>query len=367
MADASRMVPSVRVSLRSALTIVVALAATILVLEVATDAKRVIAWALSAAAIAALVYPAVEWLAHFRLIPKAAAVLITVLVVLGSLGFIGYRIVNDVSNATSSLQDAAPARAAELERSSDFFREIELKRRVTALVNQVPKRLAGGDTTEVLRSAASRTLAFLAGTILTIFFVLYGAGLISGALNLISDDERRRRVETVVKNGSRRALFFARVKLWESVVEALLAFAIARAAGVPGPAALAVWVGLWSLLPVAGVLIGALPIIVFAGAHSFQRALVVSLIFAAIGAADWWINRWLERRSVDVGSFAIVLAAFAGLELYGLTGALLFVLGAIFVVAIVSEVGPEEVAEAIAEVAANPVETDDDYAPGAET
>ena len=60
------------------------------------------------------------------------------------------------------------------------------------------------------------------------------------------------------------------------------------------------------------------------------------------------VNRWLERRTVYVGSFPIVLAAFGGLELYGLNGALLFVLGAVLIVSIISEIGPEEVAEALA-------------------
>ena len=116
---------------------------------------------------------------------------------------------------------------------------------------------------------------------------------------------------------------------------------------MPGAAAFGVWVGLWSLLPVAGALIGALPIIVFAAAHSTERAIIVAVAFMAIGAADWWVNRWLERRSVNPGSFLIVLAGFAGLELYGLMGALLFVFAAVLGVAIVSELGLEEVASAI--------------------
>src|SRR5262249_16194073 len=70
--------------------------------------------------------------------------------------------------------------------------------------------------------------------------------------------------------------------------------------------------------------------------------------------ADYYVNRWLERRTVHVGSFPIVLAAFGGLELYGLTGALLFMLGAIWIVALVSEVGPEEVSEALAHLSAPP-------------
>ncbi len=305
-------------------------------------------WVLCAMAVAALVYPAVDWLAHFRYIPRGLAVLITFVIGLGSIGFLGYRIVNDVSDAMSSLQDAAPKRAAELERDSDFFREIKLEERVTKLVDEIPTRLAGGEPTEALRTNATRGLAFTAGLILTIFFVLYGSRLIEGGLGFIENDAIRRRTDEVFRRGSHRALFFARVKLWEAVVEGFLAYSIARAANVPGPAALGVWVALWSLLPVAGVLIGALPIVVFAGAVSTTRAVAVGAAFVAIGIGDWLVNRWLERRTVDVGSFVIVLAAFGGIELYGLSGALLFVLAAVFVVAILSEIGPEEVAEVLA-------------------
>jgi predicted PurR-regulated permease PerM len=338
----------VRLSVRSALALVFGLGAVVLILRVLVSSQRVIAWVLCAMAIAALVYPAVAWLAHFRYVPRGLAVLITVVVALGTVGFLGYRIVDDVSDAMSSLQDAAPQRAAELERDYDFFREIKLEQRVTKLVDEIPKRLAGGEPTEALRTNLTRTVAFIAGLILTVFFVLYGPRLIEGGLSLIEDERARRRTEDVVLRGSHRALFYARVKLWEAVVEGLLAYSIARLAGVPGPAALGVWVALWSLLPVAGVLIGALPIIVFAAATSAGRAIAVGVAFIAIGIGDGLVNRWLERRTIDIGSFVIVLAAFGGLELYGLSGALLFVLGAVFVVAFLSEIGPEEVAEVLA-------------------
>ncbi|HEV7524234.1 MAG TPA: AI-2E family transporter [Acidimicrobiia bacterium] len=338
----------VRLSVRSALALVFALGLTFLLLAIAHDAERVIAWALSAMAIAALLYPAVDWLAHFRFVPRAVAVLLTALLLLGTIGFVGYKIVNDVSDAMSSLQQAAPQRAGELEQNSEFFRQIKLQERVTNLVNAIPARLAGGSAPEAIKSAATQGVAFLAGFILTIFFVLYGSRLFEGGLSLIDDETVRRRTEYVLRDGSRRALFFARVKLWEALVEAMLAFTIARAAGVPGAAALAVWVGLWSFLPIAGVLIGALPIVVFAGAHTFQRALAVAACFLVILICDWLVNRWLERRTVVVGSFAIVLAAFGGLELYGLSGALLFVLGAVLLVSMIAEFGPEEVAEVLA-------------------
>ncbi len=108
-----------------------------------------------------------------------------------------------------------------------------------------------------------------------------------------------------------------------------------------------VWVALWSLLPVAGVLIGALPIVAFAGASSMSRAVVVALVFVAIGLVEYLLEPIVERETVRVGSFLTVLATFAGLELYGLMGALLALLGVIMLAAFVAEMGPEDVAEVV--------------------
>jgi predicted PurR-regulated permease PerM len=339
------------------LAVVVALALTVLVLEIARDAERVIAWVLTSIAVAAMVSPVIEWMS--RRIPRAVAVLLVLAVALGSIGLAAYRIVDDIATQTDRLQEAAPERAAELERSSEFFREIELRERVERLVDGIPARLAGGEPAEVVRSTATRGVAFLANIILIIFFVLYGPHLVDAAFEQISDSKRRQRVERVTRNATRRTFTYARVRALEVVVWGFLAYAIGRLADVPGPAALAVWVALWTLVPVAGVVIGALPIIAFAGAQSPSRAVAVGIAFAVIGVADWFLNRHLQRTTVAVGSFVILLAGFCGLELYGLLGALLFVLGAVLAVAIVSEIGPEEVAEVVVAPLAGITEDDE--------
>ena len=64
---------------------------------------------------------------------------------------------------------------------------------------------------------------------------------------------------------------------------------------------------------------------------------MVGLVFVAIGTAEFLFTSIVERQTVEVGSFLIVFAAFGGLELYGLTGALLGVLGVIVLVAILDE------------------------------
>lgn len=53
------------------------------------------------------------------------------------------------------------------------------------------------------------------------------------------------------------------------------------------------------------------------------------------------LQRWVERHSVRVGPFLTVVAGFAGLELYGIGGALVAVLAATMAVAVVDELVDE--------------------------
>jgi len=143
----------VLVSVRSALAILALVALTMLVLEMAQHAERVIAWVLVAGSLAVLVYPVVNFGA--RWLPRGIVVLLLVIIGLGAIGFVSYRVVNDVTSATDQIQVAAPKRAAELEKNSEFLRGVHLRRRVQNLVDSIPQRLAGGSATAVVVSGDS--------------------------------------------------------------------------------------------------------------------------------------------------------------------------------------------------------------------
>ena len=100
VSGASAHKPHVLVSVRSALAILSLIALTILVLEIAQHAERVIAWALVAGALAALVYPAVEFGA--RWLPRGVVVFLLVVLGLSAIGFVSYRIVNAISERIAS-------------------------------------------------------------------------------------------------------------------------------------------------------------------------------------------------------------------------------------------------------------------------
>jgi predicted PurR-regulated permease PerM len=343
MADAtgigSGTVGRVRISLRSAFLLVGAIAAAALLLRVLASSQRVLGWMLMAAAIAGLLHPLAVRLD--RHIPRGFAVLIVVLGLLGSTGLGGYALVDDISDQTERLQEIAPRRAREIERSDRFgeaAREFELAKRTRRFVDAIPERLQGGSGAEVARSAATRGLAFLATFVLTVFLLLQGRRLKDAALSQIPDPETRARVTEIVRNVYRRAFGYAQGTIGLSLLTAVVAYGLARLADVPAPVALAAWAALWNVVPVFGFPLGVAPIVALAAFRSSTTALVlvgVFLVYEIVEGA--FLRPRLERRTMRLGRFLTVLAAFGGLELYGIGGALLAILAVAGLVALTEE------------------------------
>ena len=343
MADTTRIgigtLARVRISLRSAFLLVGALAAAALLLRVLASSQRVIGWMLMAAALAGLLHALVVLLD--RRIPRGFAVVIVVLGLLGSAGVTGYALVDDIRGQVDRLQEIAPRRAREIERSDRFgeaAREFELAKRTRRFVEAIPERLQGGTGPEVARSAATRGLAFLATFVLTVFLLLQGRRLKNAAISQIPDPERRGRVDEVVSRVYWRSFGYARGTIALSLLTGVFAYVLARVADVPGPVALAAWAALWNIIPVFGFPIGAAPIVILAAFDSWTTAFWLAaafVVFEIVEAA--FLRPRLERRTMRLGRFLTVLAAFGGLELYGIGGALLAILAVAGLVALTEE------------------------------
>ena len=253
---------------------------------------------------------------------------------------------------THRLQQAAPERAAELEAELRTAAGDQLHASGSS-VSSTRSRSGwpAGRRPRRCESAANRGVAFVAGLILTIFFVLYGPALVDGGLAQVRDPERRRRLDRIVRRrGAARARLRAREGAARASSKACSRTRSRARPAFPDPRRSAVWVALWSLHPGRGVVHRRAPIVVFAardidhgrGAGRGSRS-------SRSGIGDWFVSTaGSSGARVDVGSFLIVLAAFAGLELYGFTGALLLrARRRSSRVAIVAELGPEEVSETL--------------------
>jgi predicted PurR-regulated permease PerM len=349
MAETTR-ITRVRISLRSAFLLLGAIAAAALALRVLASSARVVGWILMAAAVAGLLHPLV--VALDRRIPRGAAVAAVVIGVLGSIGLAGYALVDDIDRQTARLEEIAPRRAREIERSERFgeaAREFELAKRTRRFIKAIPERLRGGEPAEAIRAATTRGLAFLATGVLTIFFLLQGTRLARGALAQIPDPDRRVRATGIVRRVYHRSFGYARGTVALSVLNGLVAYGLARAADVPAPVALATWVALWNIVPVFGFVIGTAPIVILAAFRSPATALALALAFAAYEVVEGGVLRpRLERRTMRLGRFLTVLGAFGGLELYGLGGALLAVLALAGLVALADEVSAADTERVLA-------------------
>jgi len=330
-----------RVSNRSVLLLVGLVGLTLLALRMVAAAERVIGWMLVAAAVAGLLDAGVRRLVA-RGWPRGRAVLALAGFALVLIGLTTYRVVDDVQRGTARLQRAAPEAAQHIEDSERFGEvatTLRLRERTDEFMAKLPDRLRGGTPADALRSAATRGVAFLTTSVLTLFLLLHGQKLAEAGLAQIRDERRRRRVRRIALVAYERSFGYARGTLLMALLTAWVAYAAAYIAGVPGAAPLALWVGLWDVVPIIGAFIGATPIIVLAAVMDPWHGVALAAVFVAYQLfEDLVLQPHFEDRSMRLGPFLTVAAGFAGLEIRGIPGALIAVLAVAAVVAALDEV-----------------------------
>ena len=330
-----------RVSNRSVAAFVALFGLTLLLLRMVSAASRVIGWMLVAASVAGLLHPVVRRLEQ-RGWPRGRAVLVIALGGLLLVGLTTYRVVDDVRLGTDRLRAAAPEAAAHLEDSESLgglATTVKLRERTTTFMDELPERLRGGTAADAFRAAATRGVAFLTTTVMMLFLLLHGPKLAAAGLRQIDDEDRRARVGAVGAAAYRRAFGYASGSIGMALLAAGVAYGCAVAADVPGAAPLALWVGLWDVVPIIGAFVGALPIVVLAAVADPVKGALLGVVFLAYQLLeDFVLQPRLEDRTMRLGPFLTVAAGFAGLEVRGLPGALIAVLAVATVVAAVDEV-----------------------------
>lgn len=330
---------TLRISARSILLAIAGLGLTLLALRMMVAAGRVLGWIAAAAFLALLLTPFVQFLS--RWLPRGLAVLIVVLVVLGGAGLVGYGVGASLVRQYEGVKETVPgvvARVEDSERFGDVAREAKLRERAVEFVDAIPERLRGGSPTEAVRAAATRGVAFIATGILTLFFLLHGPKLLRGGVRQLPEPMQER-VRRIGGRAADRSSRYALLTLLQAVVAGVVGYGIARALAVPGAAALGLWMTMWAVVPVVGAFVGALPIVAIATAQEPLHGAAAAAFFVVYQIAEGTLaQRQIERRTLRLGPFLTTLAGTAGLELYGLGGALGLVLAVALVVAALDEV-----------------------------
>jgi predicted PurR-regulated permease PerM len=325
---------------RSAALAVVIVAGSLFVFDKIGLAGRVLGWLVVASIVASLLHPAVTALDRF--LPRALGLIIVLVLTLGAVGGLVYSGIDDVRTQANRLEREAPKAARDIEDRDDGIgeaaREFELERRVREFVDELPERLQGGEAAEALRSAATRGVAFFATGMLTLFLLIHGARLIASALRQVHDPDRRERIDSLLRGAYRRAWRYVVLTLGRCVIAGFFTVAVGSALGLPGQTLLALWAAGWALVPMIGVVTGALPLLGLTLAFEPSSAPWVAALFIGYQVAEvLLLQRRIERVSLAVGPVVTLVAALAGLEAYGIGGLFVTTVVAVVAVAVLTE------------------------------
>jgi predicted PurR-regulated permease PerM len=171
--------------------------------------------------------------------------------------------------------------------------------------------------------------------LLVIVLMLYA--LVNGPrlARLVLGGDRPRWWAQPVRDGVQSAASQVRRVLGVATISGFVGFAVASLFGLPGTSVLALWVGVWAVVPIFGPIVGYAPIVVLASLDGWDHAAAVGVLAAAVAVGSWYVDRHLyswDRRSTArrTGPFGLTVALVVGFQFGWLTGPLV----AIFLTAV---------------------------------
>jgi len=334
----------VRISTRSILLCTLVLAAGLIARTVVLRSLRVLGWLAASVVLAGILFPLLLRLQrHMR---RGFAVLVLVLGSAAMAGTVAYSAIGDIRSETTRLQRVAPEAARRIEQSARFgkaARDFQLEQRVSDFTDALPSRLVGGTGAAAFTTNANRVVALLANFVLTIFLMLYGPRILGSAMRRIRQPERRQFVTDVLLRAYRRAWRYTMGTIAMALASGLFAFLLARVLVLPAPAALGLLVGVGSVLPFVGVLIGGLPMVLLTVGvdPSSYKVVVVAIVLIAYQVFEGMVLQTaVHRWSVRFGPALTVAVTMVSFELYGVGGAVVGLMLAVLAVAVLDELAP---------------------------
>ena len=325
----------VRLTTRVVVGVFVAIALGLALAAVLNDARRSLGWFFAAAVVAVLLDGPVDVLA--RRMRRGFAIVLMLLAIALAAGVVIYGVFNDFSSELRKLERELPEAAAALEASDrfgDLAKDLRLAERADEAVDDLGERLAGE-----ARATAASFGAYFAGTVLVLFLLAWLPRYIEGALGLVDEDARRRRMRFLIDTTLRRGRRYLSRAIVVALGAGISAFVVGRFADLPAPVALGLYVAIFSFIPYLGVMVGAVPMVLLAaGLESSTTALAVLFAMFVVQAGAAAVMRRVQRSTLYVGPGVTLVVGLLGYAVYNIGGALFGIAGAVFALAFVDAI-----------------------------
>lgn len=290
---------------------------------------------------AALALPLVSFLG--RWMPRWVAVVAVSLLAAGVVGLVGYRAVDEVDRQTDKLADAVDESVARIEASpryADLAERLDLKDRA----EQVTKTLREDVSLNASRlSELAPALASGAGDVFIVWLfsvMLLAAGppLVESFVRLFPSAVTRARVHRVIVLAHQRTARYVGLMLLRAVVVFLLAYGGSLLLDLRVPTVLGLTIAFLSLFPCFGLFVGGVLFAVSTALRSPDLVAPLILLAVVLQACDVvFVQHRIDRSSVSVRSFLLVVATLLGWAVEGVRGVIIATVAITFVMAAIEE------------------------------
>lgn len=159
--------------------------------------------------------------------------------------------------------------------------------------------------------------------VLTLYLLLDGERVIDWAIRYLPT-EQRAKVRRTLPEVSRVVSGYIVGQAINSTLFGVFSFVVLSVAGVPQPLLLAVLAALMDAIPIAGVLIATVPAVLLAATVSWPAAgIVLALYLAYQQIENYVIVPRVFRGTLQISSFAVLVAVLVGGQLLGIVGVVL--------------------------------------------
>ncbi len=300
-------------------------AASLVALFALDRSRHVLAIVLVAITLAVLLHAPIR--ALDRRLPRWAAVttvvLASLLAVGGALalGTIQLRAQIDSVNAavTDRIESVDPDSSL-----GRFLGDAGVAERVSTRLDEVPSRVLFGSPDAA--DGAQRGLDALLVIVLTVYALVNGRRLLRPASR-----DRGPWWAASLRDGVAAGASQVRRLLGVGLVSGAVGWIVATSFGLPGAGLIGIWIGVWSVVPIFGPIVGYVPMVVIASLDGTGRAVAIGVIAGVLAIAGWYLDRhvFAIRSSQSVhrlGPLGLAIALVIGLRFGWLAGPLVSIL-----------------------------------------
>jgi len=272
--------------------------------------------------------PAVDFLSSRAHLPRAGAILLLYLCIVGAIVGVGLLVVPPVVVQVDQLAQDAPGYLADL-RSNTTFREYDNKYDLTEKLNEqassLPSRL--GDAAGALQSVTvgvfSAGVQFITVLTMTFFLLLDGRRFVDFAVGF-RGPRREERLRPLAEEIYKSTAGYVAGALTLGTIAGVSAFIVMSILGTPFAVPLAVLMFFLDLVPLVGATIAGVLIAIVTAFSDFPADLIVWVVFFLVyqQIENNVLQPFVYRRAVSVAPLLVIVSILVGSSLLGVLGAL---------------------------------------------